>query len=166
MLRTCCKPRKSKDWKILHRNYTPKIFSTPKKTIFFFRIGKLFFWKFWKFSNPKFSRKYFSDFDKNFVKLFFYELFFSDFDLKIFMIFDKKNLGKFAFLKIMKFLEKYFSRCEKKSSEFRFFLGYSFDVECSNLSIYEVCSTFWALWKKLAGVVSPWYKKLYFFCIY
>ena len=31
--------------------------------------------------------------------------------------------------------------------------GYSFDVECSELSIYEVSSTLRALWKKLAGVV-------------
>ena len=39
------------------------------------------------------------------------------------------------------------------SSELRKFWGYSFDVECSELSIYEVSITLRALWKKLAGVI-------------
>ena len=41
-------------------------------------------------------------------------------------------------------------RCEKKnSSKLIIFGGYSFDVKCSVLSIYEVSSRIWALWKKI-----------------
>ena len=76
------------------------------------------------------------------------------------MIFDKI----FFFSENSEIFEKnIFLDAKKKASELRKFLEYSFDVKSSNLSIYNVCSTFWALWTKLKGVVSPWYKKRTFF---
>ena len=47
-LKTRCKPHKSKVQTILHRSYTPKNFSTPKK-IYFFSSSK----KIRKFSDQK-----------------------------------------------------------------------------------------------------------------
>ena len=75
VLRTCCKPRKSKDWKILHRNYTPKIFSTPKKNIFFSH-RKIYFLKISKIlKTQNFQENIFSDFDNNFFNTIFLRIF-------------------------------------------------------------------------------------------
>ena len=52
VLRTCWKPHKSKDRKVLHRNYIQKNFSTPKKSNIFSKSEKF----------PDFSGKFFVNF--------------------------------------------------------------------------------------------------------
>ena len=112
----CRKRHKSKDWNFLHRNYIPKFFSTPTKNIFSSSILKIKI-KLTKVENDQKSSR---------ESLMILDWIFDHFQLL--SVFFKGSSSKKYFL-----------------SELRKKLGYSFDVESSNLLIYDVFNTFWTL---------------------
>ena len=109
------KPHKSKEHNFLHRNYTPKFFSTPKKNLKFFRSKKMFDF----FSSKKFSRKI-----RPKIKNFRFSgkienLTFSIFGRIFFRIFFRRKFS--GFFLIENFPDFF--------SELRYFFEYSFDVK-------------------------------------
>ena len=137
VLQTLWKHHKSKDQTILHRSYTQKKFSAPKK--YFFRARRKKFRK--KVGRKKFRKKIdlknvetrkcqkcqksiFDIFDifefQHFSDRFFFEIFFGQLFFEIFFVELEKNIF----------------------SELRIFFGYSFDVKLSDLSIYDVFRAF------------------------
>ena len=137
MLRTCCKPRKSKDWNILHRSYTKIFYSTPKKSLTsIFKNQNLKF----LVKNVQKSRRYFWNFNKFMKSSKISSRFVNKFSRKCWLLkkYCKFWLKKYFFRKIKK-------RWWEKIFGVEIFFGHSFDAKCSNLSIYEVPSKFWAL---------------------
>ena len=131
VLRMRWKHHKSKDRNFLHRSYTPKKISAPKKK--WKKTKKIKFQK----KMTKHFRRFWSIFDRK--KMCVENIFWHRKCCPLFWIlcrhfFEKKISSQFFLIP-----KKYFF------SELRKKIGYVFDVKISNPSIYDVFSAFWAL---------------------